>query len=94
MSIRQEPVKTEASDLELIVCRRQPGKLRISKRGCALRYLKAHQRKGKRSSRSFGVIRGQGLEICRSCPEGRQCAEETPYPHYQKGRGKESRRVG
>jgi len=86
MSAFAQPVKRETLDLELILCPRQPGKLRISKRACALRYLKAQQTKRKRSARGFGVVQGWGLEICRTCPEGRDCAEETPHPHFQKGR--------
>lgn len=38
-------------------------------------------------SRGFGVLQGWGFEICRTCPHGRDCAEETPHPRFQKGKG-------
>ena len=87
MSVLQNSVTNrETSDLEMILCRRQPGNLRILKRSCAQRYLKAHQIGQNTSARNVGVIQRWGFEICRSCPEGRLCAEETRHLHYQRGR--------
>jgi hypothetical protein len=68
-SVNGEMLKLE---LELIQCPRQPGKLRISRRACALRYCEAQKVK----SNSFGygsdLLHKHGLEICRTCPDGRR----------------------
>jgi hypothetical protein len=77
------PVEIETlARLELILCHRQPGKLRISKRACALRYLEAQKTGCKPFVRGFNMVRKWGLERCRTCPEGLHYAEEilaTPF---------------
>lgn len=71
----QQAVKVKESDLELIECNRQPGKLRISKHACALRYLKVRSENSKQK-RNFGTRLQFSLSICLTCPEGRLAAEK------------------
>ena len=78
MSNLQQPVKRELLELELelIQCPRQPGKLRISRHACALRYCEAQKiKKYNTFGYGFAFIQKNGLEICRTCPDGRHYAE-------------------
>ena len=61
--------------IELILCTRQPGNLRISKYACALRYQKALQMDERIPDDDFGIALKFGLDICRKCPRGRRYAE-------------------
>ena len=61
----------EQVSLELIQCKRQPGRLRISPHACALRYLMAQKGKPEVPNDEFGMARKAGLDICRECPDGR-----------------------
>jgi hypothetical protein len=62
---------------ELIQCPRQPGRLRISKQACALRYLKAQEaRRRKTFGDRLAASSRWGLELCRNCPEGRHNAKK------------------
>ena len=56
---------------ELRECPLQPGRLRISRQSCGLRYLKAREIRDKVPKTAFEMIYKQGLEICLGCPEGR-----------------------
>jgi len=60
-----------SGELELIECGRQPGRLRISRHSCALRYLMAQKGRPEIPNDEFGMARKAGLEICRNCPDGR-----------------------
>lgn len=71
MNTATQSAEIEQATLELILCMRQPGRLRISKHACALRYLLAHKGNITYSDDEFGMARKAGLEICRNCPEGR-----------------------
>ena len=63
-------------ELELIPCPRQPGNLRISKHACALRYCEAQRvKKYNTYGYGFAFIQKSGLEICRTCPDGRRYAK-------------------
>jgi hypothetical protein len=66
----------EQVSLDLVICTRQPGRLRLSKHACALRYLAAQKGKPPCSDDEFGLARAAGLAICRDCPEGRNRAAE------------------
>ncbi|MBW1783701.1 MAG: hypothetical protein JRL30_23550 [Deltaproteobacteria bacterium] len=70
---RSENINTE--NLELIQCARQPGNLRITRRACALRYLRSTKAPLTFPKNDFEMARISGLEICRTCPEGRHYAE-------------------
>jgi hypothetical protein len=83
------PIEIETSGLELILCHRQPGKLRISKRACALRYLEAQKIGCKTFAHGFSVLRKWGLEPCRTCPEGMHCAEEVSATPFGQKHGRE-----
>jgi hypothetical protein len=85
MPVARQSVKKKALGIELILCPRQPGKLWISKEACALRYLKAQGIRRKRSARSIGMVQRSGLEICRTCPDGRRYAVETSGSTSSKG---------
>lgn len=61
----------EQAGLGLIECTHQPGRLRISKHACALRYLMAQKEKPALPDDEFGMARKAGLAICKDCPEGR-----------------------
>ena len=65
----------ESSGVELTVCRRQPGKLKITGYACALRYQMAQNGNASYSPDEFGVARKTGLMICRDCPQGRMNAK-------------------
>jgi hypothetical protein len=71
----QRPVKTEILDLELILCPRQPGNLRISRHACALRYLKAQKIRVHPFGYSGNSV-NRSFKICQTCSEGRGHAEE------------------
>jgi hypothetical protein len=75
MSSAQQTAEIEQATLELIICTRQPGKLRISRHACALRYLLAHKGKIVIPEDEFGMARKAGLDKCRDCPEGRVFSE-------------------
>ena len=70
----RRPVKTEIFDLELILCPRQPGNLRISRHACALRYIKAQKIKVHPFGYSGNLV-NRSFEICQTCSEGREYAE-------------------
>ena len=73
----QQPHKTVVMDGELIQCPRQPGRLRISKQACALRYLKAQEAARRKAfANKLFVSYRWGLELCRTCPEGRHNAKK------------------
>ena len=71
----QHVVDLEQASLELIECRNQPGRLRISRHACALRYLMAQRGKPEIPNDEFGMARKAGLDICRGCPDGRANAK-------------------
>jgi hypothetical protein len=75
MAYFQRPVKAEILDLELILCPRQPGNLRISRHACALRYIKAQKIKVHPFGYSGSLV-NRSFEICQTCSEGRGHAEE------------------
>jgi hypothetical protein len=75
MAGSQLHAEMQQAALELIVCQRQPGHLRISKHACALRYLMAKKGKSAFPNDEFGMAWKAGLDICRDCPEGRVHAE-------------------
>ena len=64
-------VELEQASLDLIECTRQPGRLRISREACALRFLMARKGKPEFPNDEFGLARKAGLDICRDCAEGR-----------------------
>jgi len=70
----RQPISKDAPDMELILCPRQPGRLRISRHACALRYLEAQKMKRKIPIWEFDMARAAGLEICKKCPQGRENA--------------------
>jgi hypothetical protein len=74
--------------LQLMTCPRQPGNLRISRHACALRHLKAQEIGGEIPLREFDIIRRIGLELCRTCPQGKRNATAL---QLSKHRGEESR---
>lgn len=57
--------------IELISCKRQPGNLRITRSACEKRYLLSLREENETPSDVFGMVRKNGLDICRNCPEGR-----------------------
>jgi hypothetical protein len=61
----------EQASLDLIECTQQPGRLRISRQACTLRFLMAQKGKPEFSNDEFGMARKAGLDICRNCAEGR-----------------------
>ena len=61
----------ESSGVELTVCHRQPGKLKITGYACALRHQMALNGNASYSPDEFGVARKTGLMICKDCPQGR-----------------------
>jgi len=63
------------SVMELIECKHQPGRLRISRHACALRHLMAQKMKVEFPKDEFGMARKAGLDICRTCPDGRTNAK-------------------
>ena len=65
----------EQVEFELIVCPRQPGRLRISRNACALRYLMSKRGKSAFPNDEFGMARKAGLDICRNCPDGQLNAQ-------------------
>lgn len=67
--------KGGALNLELIECTRQPGRLRISKQACSLRYLRAHGRNTEMYGKG-GVALEFSFTVCRNCPQGHRYAEE------------------
>jgi hypothetical protein len=73
---------------ELILCQRQPGSLKISKRSCALRYLQAKEEVLKVPKDEFDLIRVHSLQICGSCPEGKRFAKELSRTIRQKRKQK------
>ena len=73
-------------DLELIRCERQPGNLRITRRACALRYLRSTKTPSGFPKNDFEMAHELGLQICRSCPRGRLYAEELLSQPYHGGR--------
>ena len=73
----QQHIETLVMDGEMIQCPRQPGRLRISKQACALRYLKAQEAAKRRTfANRLAVSHRWGLELCRNCPEGRHNAKK------------------
>lgn len=62
-------------DMDLIPCPRQPGKLRITRRACALRYRLSKENGPAVPTNEFDIARQLGLERCRSCPVGRLYAK-------------------
>lgn len=62
--------------VEVILCQRQPGSLKITKRSCALRYLQAKEECMKVPKDEFDLIRVHSLQICGNCPEGKRFARE------------------
>jgi len=74
--------------VELILCQRQPGSLKISKRSCALRYLQAKEEGLKVPKDEFDLIRVHSLQICGSCPEGKRFAKELSKATRIKGKQK------
>lgn len=71
MAVTLHAVDLEQACLELFICTRQPGKLRISKQACAMRYLMAQAGKITIPEDELGMARKAGLAICQDCPEGR-----------------------
>ncbi len=65
-------------DLELMECKRQPGRLRLSRQACARRYLMAQKVKPEIPNDEFGMARKAGLSICRDCPDGRKNSKGIP----------------
>jgi hypothetical protein len=65
----------KGADLELIRCTRQPGNLRITRRACALRYLRSREAAAAAPRSVFDMACRTGLEKCRSCPLGRLYAK-------------------
>ena len=57
----------------LFECQRQPGRLRISRYGCAHRYLRAQKTDTKTPKDEFGMAFQEGLRVCRTCSGGRMC---------------------
>jgi ubiquinone/menaquinone biosynthesis C-methylase UbiE len=62
--------------VEVILCQRQPGSLKITKRSCALRYMQAKEECMKVPKDEFDLIRAHSLQICGNCPEGKRFAKE------------------
>ncbi len=80
--------------IELILCTRQPGNLRISKYACALRYQKAVQMDERIPDDDFGIALKFGLDICRKCPRGKRYAERLLSVSDQgKGKAYQKRRI-
>lgn len=71
MASSQGYAELERVGLELIDCARQPGRLRISRHACALRYLLAQKAQPDYPNDEFGMALKAGLDICRNCPDGR-----------------------
>jgi len=79
---------------ELKECPLQPGRLRISKQGCGLRYLRAREIKLRVSRTAFEMIYQHGLDICLTCSEGRLYAKGIPYWMLEKGNRVKGARKG
>ncbi len=62
--------------IEMIGCPLQPGNLRISKRACALKHIRARKKGGKNFGTRGGLGRPDSFIICRTCTLGRIHAEE------------------
>ena len=71
-------------DRALFQCIRQPGRLRITRHTCAIRYLKA-QKKRSAVKDEFDMAREASLKICRNCPEGLMYAK-----HLKNNRSKKT----
>ncbi|MGQ9655363.1 MAG: hypothetical protein ACUVXD_14990 [Thermodesulfobacteriota bacterium] len=71
MASPQSCAELERAGLELIDCARQPGRLRISRHACALRYLLAQKAQPDYPNDEFGMAIKAGLDICKNCPDGR-----------------------
>jgi len=63
------------TEIELIDCPRQPGKLRISKRACALQHIRA-RKKARKTHGKWEMKQPAGFMICGACTRGRRYAEE------------------
>jgi len=75
--------------LKLMNCPRQPGNLRISRHACALRHLEAQKIGGEVPLREFDIIRRIGLELCRTCPQGKRNATELQVSRRGNGEARE-----
>jgi hypothetical protein len=75
MAGSHDVAELEQVSLELVQCTHQPGRLRISRHACALRYLMAQRGKPSLPDDEFGMARKAGLAICKDCDEGRIRAE-------------------
>lgn len=65
---------------ELFQCPLQPGRLRLSRHACTLRYLLSQNEKISFPNDEFGMALRAGFAICRNCSEGRYFAEiEKPH---------------
>ncbi len=71
MASSQSCAELERAGVELIDCARQPGRLRISRHACALRYLLAQKAQTDYPNDEFGMALKAGLDICKNCPDGR-----------------------
>jgi len=79
---------------DLRECPLQPGRLRISKQGCGLRYLRARQMEQRVPRTAFEMIHKQGLDICLTCPEGRLYARGISSRMLGKGNRVKAARKG
>jgi|Deesub1362B_J571_1020462.scaffolds.fasta_scaffold01663_7 hypothetical protein len=85
--VPKRTLDVEEATRDWIMCLRQPGRLRISRHACALRHLKAHQPRAGNPRDELEMARDAGLNICRSCPEGKAHArvlKEGPRPNHGK----------
>ena len=63
-------LSAERPEMELVECSRQPGKLRLSRYACGLRYLRAQDSMEDIPENDFGIALKWSLELCRTCPQG------------------------
>ncbi len=77
--------------IEVINCTRQPGRLKITKRSCALRYMQAKEEILKVPKDEFDLVRIHSLQICGDCPEGKRFARElSRVTQRQRRKGKDA----
>lgn len=62
---------SEPPELELILCPRQPGNLKITSWACARRYEMARENAGKKGHSDLAIALEFSLGLCRGCPQGR-----------------------
>jgi hypothetical protein len=67
---KEAKLSAELSEMELVECSRQPGKLRLSRYACARRYLRAQENMEDIPENDFGIALKWSLELCRTCPQG------------------------